>query len=558
MHRGPRPGRPGAVPRLPCGRAQPQGQQRLRRLLAQQRDRDLPARRAHRRAHPGHRARAAVSPPAAPAGARGRDRARSAPTRSRSARTGATSTPPRCSATRSPSSPQPEDRRADASSATGAAASRAPRPPAAPPAARSIGPDVVVVSPDGTNVYVGSVLGQRGRGLRARPVDRRADPARRRRRLHRRGDQRLPARRASPWALRRAWRSAGDGDTVYVAAARLQRGRVLARDPSTGALTQATDGSGCIVRAPLTGCTTGTQLAGANAVAVSPDDGRRLRDLAARATASPPSRARRRPGGRRRSRDRRLPGLPALHRLLLRAGDERAGGPRRLARRGATSTSPPSPPARSTCSSATGSRRGHAEAAPPGCLAPNSVPGCTPRTGAARASARSRVSPDGRNLYSTAFGSNAVDIFRRNAMSQSRARQGGPDPQGAARLRRRRRGRRCCSPRAPAWSRRSPRARKARRKDVAGMNVLLFLTDQERAIQHFPPSWLRAEPAGADGACARHGLSFETRLHQRLHVLAGALDPDERLLPGPARRQVHARGRHAGRRSTRRSSCRPT
>ena len=47
---------------------------------------------------------------------------------------------------------------------------------------------------------------------------------------------------------------------------------MFARDPSTGALTQATDGTGCIVNSPLAGCTTGTQLAGANAVAVSADD----------------------------------------------------------------------------------------------------------------------------------------------------------------------------------------------------------------------------------------------------------------------------------------------
>ena len=26
---------------------------------------------------------------------------------------------------------------------------------------------------------------------------------------------------------------------------------------------------------------------------------------------------------------------------------------------------------------------------------------------------------------------------------------------------------------------------------VAGMNVILFITDQERAIQHFPQNWLR-------------------------------------------------------------------
>ena len=46
---------------------------------------------------------------------------------------------------------------------------------------------------------------------------------------------------------------------------------MLARNPSTGALTQATDGSGCIATTPLLGCTTGTQLGGADAVAVSPD-----------------------------------------------------------------------------------------------------------------------------------------------------------------------------------------------------------------------------------------------------------------------------------------------
>ena len=47
---------------------------------------------------------------------------------------------------------------------------------------------------------------------------------------------------------------------------------VLTRDAATGALTQATDGTGCIVQSALAGCTTGTQLAGADAVTVSPDD----------------------------------------------------------------------------------------------------------------------------------------------------------------------------------------------------------------------------------------------------------------------------------------------
>ena len=75
------------------------------------------------------------------------------------------------------------------------------------------------------------------------------------------------------------------------------------------------------------------------------------------------------------------------------------------------------------------------------------------------------------------------------------------------------------------------------------MNIILFLTDQERAIQHFPPNWLRQNLPGMR-RLRQPRAQLRTRLHQRLHVLAGALDPDERLLPGPARGQVHARGRH--------------
>ncbi len=43
---------------------------------------------------------------------------------------------------------------------------------------------------------------------------------------------------------------------------------------------------------------------------------------------------------------------------------------------------------------------------------------------------------------------------------------------------------------------------------VAGMNVILFITDQERAIQHFPPNWLRQNLPGMR-RLRRHGLSFE-------------------------------------------------
>ncbi len=51
-------------------------------------------------------------------------------------------------------------------------------------------------------------------------------------------------------------------------------------------------------------------------------------------------------------------------------------------------------------------------------------------------------------------------------------------------------------------------AAKGKRHDVAGMNIILFLTDQERAIQHFPPNWLRQNLPGMR-RLRQHGLSFE-------------------------------------------------
>ena len=64
-----------------------------------------------------------------------------------------------------------------------------------------------------------------------------------------------------------------DGTNVYVAAPGSNAVDTFARDDSTGALTQATDGTGCTVEIALTGCTTGTQLVGADALTVSPDGG---------------------------------------------------------------------------------------------------------------------------------------------------------------------------------------------------------------------------------------------------------------------------------------------
>ena len=47
-----------------------------------------------------------------------------------------------------------------------------------------------------------------------------------------------------------------------------------------------------------------------------------------------------------------------------------------------------------------------------------------------------------------------------------------------------------------------------RQRSVAGMNVLMFITDQERAIQHFPPGWARRHLPGMT-RLQRHGLTFE-------------------------------------------------
>ena len=48
-----------------------------------------------------------------------------------------------------------------------------------------------------------------------------------------------------------------------------------------------------------------------------------------------------------------------------------------------------------------------------GCLAPRSLSGLHPAR-ALKGVSSIALSPDGRNLYSTSFESNAVDVFRRN------------------------------------------------------------------------------------------------------------------------------------------------
>ncbi len=51
-------------------------------------------------------------------------------------------------------------------------------------------------------------------------------------------------------------------------------------------------------------------------------------------------------------------------------------------------------------------------------------------------------------------------------------------------------------------------ARSQSRSNVAGMNVLVFLTDQQRAIQHFPPGWASRNMPGLS-RLMKHGMTFE-------------------------------------------------
>jgi DNA-binding beta-propeller fold protein YncE len=133
-----------------------------------------------------------------------------------------------------------------------------------------VGPDVIVASPDGRNVYVGSFFGNAvavfnrdaSTGTLTQPSG---------------SSGCLAATASSGCATGLALESlegmaiSQDGMNLYLGAAVSEAIVTLARNPSTGALTQATDGSGCIASTPLAGCTTGAELDGADAVAVSPD-----------------------------------------------------------------------------------------------------------------------------------------------------------------------------------------------------------------------------------------------------------------------------------------------
>jgi DNA-binding beta-propeller fold protein YncE len=270
-----------------------------------------------------------------------------------------------------------------------------------------LGADVVAISPDGRNVYAGSFFGNAVAVFARNPkTGALAQPA---------GSGGCIAEAASSGCATGVALGAveglavsRDGSSVYAASALSNALAVLRRDPSTGALTQASDGSGCIAEGPLAGCATGIELDGANAVAASPgNDVVYVTSLFSNSvTTFAPSTS---SAGLQQKEG--TAGCLVWLRAVGCSFGQAMSAPEGLA---------VSPDGANLYAAAflTGAidvldrnrESGSVTQKPgkPGCLAAKSVPGCT------RARALRGVSSIGRYLYATSFASNAVDIFRRS------------------------------------------------------------------------------------------------------------------------------------------------
>jgi len=274
-----------------------------------------------------------------------------------------------------------------------------------------LGPDVVTISPNGASVYVGSFFGNEV-AVFARNRDGGAltQPG---------GVAGCIAETTSGGCAAGIALGAPEGMAispsgawVYVASALSNAVAVLARDPATGALSQARDGSGCIVDAALSGCTTGFEISGANAAATAPNGDLYLTSLFSNSVTA----------FSRSSPTAAMAQLaaPAGCLVWLRAVGCSFG--RALS---APEGLVVSPDGRNVYAAAFASgaivvaERNRSSGAVAqkvkraGCVAAPGLPGCT-RAKALRGVSSLALSPDGRFLYSTSFGSNAVDIFRRN------------------------------------------------------------------------------------------------------------------------------------------------
>jgi DNA-binding beta-propeller fold protein YncE len=283
-------------------------------------------------------------------------------------------------------------------------------------------PDVVVISPDGKNVYVGDFAGSGVISF---------------------------SRAAGSGALTQLAGTAGciteagaegcakgtqmnhiegmainpSGSTVYAASPFSSAIDILQREPSTGALTQATNGNGCITVEAVAGCAQGYQFAGVNALVVSPKGGN---VYATSLTSNSVTMFRPTEGGGlaqpERPQGENIPeglGNPSGCLVYLRAPGCSFGramkAPEGLALSPdaanlyvtAFETGAMDVLDRNLQTGAVNQKPGER-----GCLASSKVGGCA--SGRATGLTGSVVvSPDGRNVYSTSQQSSAVDVFRR-------------------------------------------------------------------------------------------------------------------------------------------------
>jgi DNA-binding beta-propeller fold protein YncE len=170
-----------------------------------------------------------------------------------------------------------------------------------------------------------------------------------------------------------------DGSAVYTAAVASSAVGVFARDQSTGALTQASGRAGCITNTAVTGCTLGYEFKGVNALAVSPIGG----DVYATSLTSN--------------------SLTTFRRLLGGIGISQPPGPDRQVEK-------KKGPGKETVPAAEGTP------SPDGCTVYLRSPGCAFGV-AMQAPEGLDVSPDGANVYVTAFQTGAIDVFDRNTES---------------------------------------------------------------------------------------------------------------------------------------------
>jgi DNA-binding beta-propeller fold protein YncE len=282
--------------------------------------------------------------------------------------------------------------------------------PSCTPGRALLAPDVVVVSADGKNVYAGSFFGNSvasfGRDPSTGALTQLA------------GAAGCIAEATEGCTTGIALKSveglaiSADGISVYAATALSNAVVELSRNTSTGALTQAGEGAGCIVDAPLTGCTNGRELAGANAVAISPSDGSvYVTSLFSNSVTA----------FDRNASTGVLVQKEATNACLIFLRSAGCSFGRALIAPEGLAISPDGKNvyvaafetgAIDVLNRASGGAVRQKQG-PAGCMAARSVNGCTPSRALAGVSSIA-LSPDGRYLYSTSFESNAVDVFRRN------------------------------------------------------------------------------------------------------------------------------------------------